>query len=109
MTIEHPKVVDIIGIDEVKNEAVLTIVDHLDWDTNEHAALLQEKINTYLAFIEGGEMANEYPQANGREIVIEVLGSSPLNEHGQQFYDSASVILSGAGFKLRFSLLKEAA
>lgn len=109
MTLENKEKIDLIGIDNRTNEVVLTIVDHLEWNTdgNAHISMLQEKINTYLAFIESGEIYQSYPKAKGKKIVIETLGSTSLNEIGEEFYDKASAVVSNAGFQLRFSLLPQ--
>ena len=61
MTVEQTKILDIISIDPKANEVVMTISDYLDWeDKRAHLLLLQEKINSYLAFIENGEILNYY-------------------------------------------------
>ena len=51
------------------------------WDDSEHLLLLQEKLNSYLAFIESGEIYESYPRAMGRQLVIDlVLKHSPSVE-----------------------------
>jgi hypothetical protein len=54
MTIEDARIVDFIGVDPVTGHVVLTITDHLPWDSDEHVLLLQDKLNRYLAFVESG-------------------------------------------------------
>jgi len=56
MSITETKVVDIIAVPEWEpDNVVLVITDHLEWgdkaQQGEHLLLLQEKINTYIAFI----------------------------------------------------------
>lgn len=55
MSVEDLNTIDCIGIPiETPHEVNLGISDHLEWDASldEHLYLLQEKINTYLRFIE---------------------------------------------------------
>ena len=63
MSIEGQGSVDAIGIDQ-EGIVVLTISAHLEWDDG-HLFLLQEKINTYLAFLESGEVFETYPDSKG--------------------------------------------
>lgn len=74
MSIEQTNKVDSIGIDKITGECVLTISDHLDWTNNtDHYLLLQEKINSYLAFIESGEIIEVYPKAKDKKIRIDII------------------------------------
>ncbi len=108
MSIEQTDVVDFINFNEAENEVVLTISDHLEWgnNVNEHLFLLQEKINSYLRFIESGELLESYPNANGRSSVINIVGKYPLNEKAKAFVDQIKSILSDVGMALRFEQLK---
>lgn len=108
MTIEQANVVDFISFDEAENEVVLTISDHLEWggDTKEHLLLLQEKINSYLRFIESGELLESYPKANGRNAVINIIGKYPLNEEAKGFIDQVKSIVGDAGMALKFEEFK---
>lgn len=81
MSIEQTDVIDFISVNELENEVVLTISDHLEWgqDASNHLFLLQKKINTYLSFIENGELQETYPDSSGRNIVISISGQHDLN------------------------------
>jgi hypothetical protein len=109
MSLEETKVIDSIGVDKATNDVVLTIVDHLSWSNEEHGdhnhlLLLQEKLNTYLSFIEGGELLEKYPDSRGRKILIDVVGKHRLGIQGESFFTRASTIVTNAGFSLRFRL-----
>jgi hypothetical protein len=47
----------------------LAISDHLAWgeNTNDHLYKLQEKINSYIEFIESGQMEESFPKAKGKQ------------------------------------------
>ncbi len=104
MSIEQTDTVDFIGVNEPENEVVLTISDHLEWgtDAGNHLLLLQDKINTYLSFIESGELLESYPDANGRKAVINIVGQYPLNQEAENFIGQVKPIVSNAGMSLRF-------
>jgi len=56
--------IDGIGKSMGENKLALMIADHLDWeDELQHLALLQDKINAYVSFIESGQIYSVYPDA----------------------------------------------
>ena len=106
MSVDQTNVVDAIGVDNATGDVVLTITDHLEWtgSDNEHLFLLQEKLNTYLRFVESGEMLETYPDAKGRAVLIDVVYKYPLSQPAQVFYNQVAQIVEDAGMKLRHRL-----
>jgi len=106
MSIEQTSTVDFVSVDQTSNDLVLTISDHLAWDEGEgeHLLLLQEKLNAYLRFIESGEVVEKFPEARGRNLVINVVGKFPLSEQANLFFEKATAAIQAAGFTLKFSL-----
>lgn len=101
MTVDKQGIVDIIHIDTETDEVVLTIADHLPWDDeHEHVLILQEKLNTYLAFIESGEIDESYPSAAGRKVRIQVVYREALDACASGFLDRARNVIEDAGFAL---------
>ena len=57
MSITETATIDIVAARPDSSIVKLVITDHLTWDDLEtHTRLLQEKINTYLDFIESGQL-----------------------------------------------------
>jgi hypothetical protein len=104
MTVEDTDKIDFVTGEPKTGDMVLTISDHLDWGENEgeHLLVLQNKLNTYLEFIEGGQLYAKFPQAVGRNIVIQVMGKFPLSEEASKFYRLAGKAIEGYGYSLRF-------
>jgi hypothetical protein len=105
MSVEQEKVIDILASGKKTNEVELIITDHLSWDENEnpeHLNILQNKINSYLEFIESGELIEKYPEHKGKLAIIKVKGMYPLNEVAKQFYKKSSRAVAFAGFLLVF-------
>jgi hypothetical protein len=101
LAVTDPDVIDLIGIDATTGAVVLTIADHLDWSVPlQHLGALQEKLQTYLRFIESGELGNSYPEARGRRVEIEVALEHPLDPMGVQFFAELAPILREAGVGL---------
>ena len=104
MSVEDKHIIDIVSIDEEDN-AVLSISDHLEWDNkNEHLLILQEKINSYLGAIEGGELYTNYPDAENKNIVIRVVALHVPNEEGELFLERVKEILEAGGYNFQFKL-----
>ena len=105
MAVVDSRTIDFIGIDENSGDCVLTVSDHLEWDGEEHLIVLQDKLNSYLAFMESGELEAEYPDSEGRQIRIDVVVRHQPDEKGLKFFESAGAAIKDAGFSLRWSLL----
>ena len=69
MSVEQTHVVDIVSIDRETGHVILSIGDHLDWSESVgHKMILQTKLNKYLAFVESGEILEQYPKAKNRPV-----------------------------------------
>lgn len=107
MTVEQTNVVDFISTELNSGEVVLTISDHLEWDAEgEHLLLLQEKLNTYLAFLESGEIFESYPNARNKTISINIVCKYSPDQSATKFFAIAEEIVKGAGFGLSWEVLE---
>ncbi|RMP67157.1 hypothetical protein ALQ18_02216 [Pseudomonas marginalis pv. marginalis] len=109
MSIVETTVVDIIAVPEWEpKNVILLITDHLKWgdkaQQGEHLLLLQEKINTYIAFIESGEMLENYPPSKGKLPIIRINGLYELPEQAEVFIDQVSETLKEVGIGFEFVL-----
>ncbi len=101
MSIDQPDVVDIVSVDRMTGQVVLTISDHLDWsDSTAHQLLLQSKLNRYLAFVESGEILQSCPNAKDRLVALRVVFRFQPDEAGRAFLAKARAIVESAGFSL---------
>ncbi|WP_158942891.1 DUF6572 domain-containing protein [Granulicella sp. S190] len=107
MSVDQFDTVDVASVNEA-GEMVLTISDHLDWsDTIEHQSTLQKKFNAYLAFVEGGEMLQKYPDAKARPVVLSVVFKFRPDQEGLLFLTRARQVIESAGFSLRHEVFAE--
>ena len=104
MSIDQTDKIDLVNIEHQTGDVLLVISDHLDWnqDEGEHLLMLQAKLNTYLAFVEGGQMYRQIPETMGRRVVINLVGKFPLSEEATKFFGLASQEIHQAGFFLHF-------
>jgi hypothetical protein len=104
MTVEEIDKIDRLAFDRKTGDVLLVISDHLDWNENEgeHLFVLQNKLNTYLAFIESRQLYAEYPRAVGKKIVLYVMAKFPLSDEARKFYQLAGKAIQDCGCSLQF-------
>jgi hypothetical protein len=76
MTITDAETIDIIATRPGSDRVKLIITDHLPWDdVHAHSLLLQTKVNTYVAFVETGQLqrVREPPIPDTPEILITLV------------------------------------
>lgn len=83
--------VDGIGISNDGTELALLITDHIDW-TNEYAHLvqLQNKVNSYVSFIENKQYEEIYPEHQFTTFRIEIHFQNKLNQNCVKFIDTVN-------------------
>jgi uncharacterized protein DUF6572 len=75
MPVDNPQVVDAVGTDIRSDEVVLSLIDSSEWGSRGHLLALQAKLNSYFAFIETGQLLEDYPSARGKAVRIDVVRS----------------------------------
>jgi len=104
MSVEDLKTIDCIGIPiDAPHEVNLGISDHLDWDVSfdEHLYMLQEKINTYLGFIESGEIYQSFPPpTQTTKKVIEIFFKHQPPSRANPFLNHVTDYLKELGIEL---------
>jgi hypothetical protein len=71
--VEHAHVIDVIAHDRTTDEVTLIMLEPRPWDGTELRLFqLQEKINAYLSFVLDGEMAEAYPEFEGKKIRLQL-------------------------------------
>ena len=96
MNIELTNQIDAIGISAESGDVILSVIDGADW-SGKHLLLLQEKLNTYLRFVESGEVYFAYPSALGKRIEIHVYWRVAPPREAEQFLSRVTSIVGEAG------------
>lgn len=107
MAIDNTTVIDGIGIDKERQAVCLLLTDHLPWrdsdDTMEeydHFVLLQEKINSYLAYLEGKQYEEQYPEEEIVMAVIEIHFKYDIPESCEKFLNTVQNQVGQYGIKI---------
>jgi len=83
MAIDESDKIDGMGFRKEDGRFELDIYDHLDWsDEVGHLALIQDKINNYLSFLQGEQILERYPDRSPEDfdspwILIDFAESPP--------------------------------
>jgi hypothetical protein len=108
MSLDKISVVDLIGVEIATGRVNLSVLDDWDWsDETAHILALQEKINSYIAFIEEKQYLESYPDAVGRSFTIKIIGRFPLPQIGLDFIELAKKFASEIGIEIRSVYLEE--
>ncbi len=72
MSISNHDIIDAVAANE--NKLILLISDHLRWDNYQvaHLKMLQDKLNTYIRYIEQGGYKERFPDKSFSEYIIEI-------------------------------------
>jgi hypothetical protein len=102
MGLENRRTIDAAGIETSSGTIVLSILDSWTWaNETQHLTALQEKLEAYLDFIEGGEVANLYADAANRRITIDVIFRVPPVSGVEGLLQKASTSCAQLGVELR--------
>jgi hypothetical protein len=106
VTVADPSKIDIVARRPDADVVRLVITDHLEWTAElEHLAMLQAKLNAYLAFVESGQLRTSYPDTAEKRVQIEILFVHEPTEHAQQHFLARAVdIVRGAGMELLWTV-----
>lgn len=111
MSIVDTNKVDMIGIPKENTDLVrLGITDHLSWkdDTFDHLYLLQEKINSYIRFIESKEIYEAFPESKGiNNFLIEIFFLYEIPTECIEFLEKVKNVLININTSLRYEVDSE--
>lgn len=106
MSLEQTSTVDAVGIERVTGHCVLTICDAFDWeDSHNHLVTLQAKINSYLDFIQGGQICEAYPESVGKRLAIEILFRFDLPNEALAFLATAAKVAKELDVDVRYRVV----
>ncbi len=79
MSVSDPKTIDAMTVSG--GQLVMLISDHLRWDgyQAEHLSMLQDKLNTYIRYIDSGGYKEKYSGADISSFVIDVVFLHPFD------------------------------
>lgn len=107
MSVREIDQIDYVYLDERDMMPVIVVSDPLDWrppEDQEHLEALRLKLNSQIAFVEGGQIKEVWPGYAGGLIKVEVVARFALTEAAQDFYGVATNVMRKANMRLDFHL-----
>lgn len=78
LNIENTDTIDGMAYEQDTSSLILLLADGMDWsDTNRHLWLLQEKLNTYIWYIDSEQYKEKYPDVKRVEVRVSFLFEEP--------------------------------
>ena len=75
--VANPRVVDLISLDGERDEVVLLMLEERAWGSvPEQTRQLEEKFNSYLAYVLDGHMVREYPEYKDKPVCFRLDSAS---------------------------------
>lgn len=112
MSVADVNVVDGIAFDENDKLLIMEIYDHLDFKDGfefDHISILQDKLNTYMWYIESKQYNDIYPDKQFDNFVINIHFLCDITANCKKFIDVANQKLSAENPNIRIvSYLKTA-
>src|SRR6185436_14404941 len=69
--VQNPKMVDLISVVPESQKVVLVMIERRPWGAvPEQFSQIEEKINRYLGYVLDGFLVQQYPQYEGRPVVL---------------------------------------
>jgi hypothetical protein len=79
MSLENADVIDLVSLSADGQTVTLHLVAAEPWPASGAGALLlQAKVKNYVAFAADGQLVRQYPEARGKNVVIEIRAEHPL-------------------------------
>lgn len=105
MSVTEINSIDGIAKEKSNKELVLLITDHLDWENEfKHLKVLQDKINSYLEFIETKQYEEIYPKEEFQRFIIEIHFKNNLVENCVKFLNTVANQLESYNIKIRIEV-----
>lgn len=104
MSIVDTHKIDIVGTRPGSKIVRLVIADHLDWaDFKGHAELIQAKVNTYLEFVESGQMqrTTNPPMPVDPQAEILLAAQHAPTDEAERYLEQVRLFLQRAGIDFK--------
>ena len=94
MAVTDQNVIDGIAFDEENKTLILEIYDHLNFEGKfefEHLVILQDKLNTYLWYINSKQYEESYPNKNFEKFVINIHFKFKITENCKKYINQSNL------------------
>jgi hypothetical protein len=102
--VHNPKVIDLVSFDREAKAVVLTMVESRPWGASpDQIKQVEDKFNSYLAYVAAGGLERDYPQYAGARVVFHLDCVEEPGQLESSFLDAVTEFAAGEkiGFVVR--------
>ena len=105
--VANPRVVDLIGLDSDRDEVYLIMIEERPWGPDpDQLRDLENKFNAYLGYLQGGYLAREYPQYEGKRIRFQLDCATPPQGEAVAFLTAAQNFAEAEGVRFIVNVIQ---
>lgn len=97
MTVEQTDIIDGIGMEPGGSRVAMLISDHLGWGDPNDLSVRAAKIEAYVGIVLSRSLADHYPPAADKPVVIRLIYKQVPNDEGARFLASVTKQLQATG------------
>ena len=105
MTVDQNDIIDGIGLEPSGLAVAMLISDHLGWSNPSDMAVRAAKIEAYADAVLSGSLADHYPPAAEKPVLIRLIYKETPNDEGARFLASVAKQLQAVGIGFEHSSL----
>jgi hypothetical protein len=104
--VQNPSLIDLITVDLTSNKVVLAMIERRPWGAvPEQLGQIEEKINRYLGYVLDGFLVQQYPQYEGRPVIIRLDCAEEAHGEAIRFVAAAAHAIASHGLELAVNVL----
>ena len=103
MAVTDVDVIDGLAFNDADKTLILEIYDHLDFEGKfefDHLTILQDKLNTYLWYINSRQYEEVYPQREYTEFLINIHFLHHITDNCSKYIDVSNRKLSASNVRI---------
>jgi hypothetical protein len=94
--VHNPRVVDLVSLDGERDAVVLLMLEERPWGSApEQLRQLEEKFNRYLGYVQGGFLAQQYPQYQGKAVRFRLDCATPPGDAERRMLEAMKRFAAG--------------
>ena len=99
--VHNPRVVDLVTPDDETGEVVLVMLEERRWSPgDEQLREIEEKFNSYLSYVLGGHLVQQYPQYAERPVRFQLDCAENPRAEDRAFFTAMSNFAAGEDIRL---------
>ena len=107
MSIIETNIIDGIVYNKKLGLFYLIVADHMAWDEDQHLALLKNKLEVYINYIESGQFIKENPKALNKKPIILVLAKYSFDSSALAFLEQVKNMMKQMNIELEYRMWTE--